>query len=171
MKFAIFLKSSLLFIGNPNFQGILNQILQILLYHCSKQHKNIENSHCFFSALPFVYCGLCFLYFSQRQMSSVLGHSTVWNFKRHKWSFVPLQKKKNVFLITSIYVILHLQLFHSHKKQKVSLETQGKLVVLHSCVENQTMLEPILLYQTSKCKQTKEQGSEDCLWTHIFTFL
>ena len=29
--------------GNPNYQGILNWILQILHYHCSKQHKNIEN--------------------------------------------------------------------------------------------------------------------------------
>ena len=32
------------------------------------------------------------------------------------------------------------------------------------------MPEPILLYRASKCKQTKEQGSEDCLWSHIFTF-
>ena len=31
------------FKGNPNSQGILNWILQILLYQCSKQHKNIEN--------------------------------------------------------------------------------------------------------------------------------
>ena len=30
--------------GNPNFQGILNWILQISYkYHCSKQQKNIEN--------------------------------------------------------------------------------------------------------------------------------
>ena len=29
--------------GNQNFQGILNGILQILLYHCSRQHKSIEN--------------------------------------------------------------------------------------------------------------------------------
>ena len=27
---------------NPNFQGILSWIQQILLYHCSKQHKNIQ---------------------------------------------------------------------------------------------------------------------------------
>ena len=32
-----------LFKGNPNFQGILNWILQIFLYHCNKQYKNIEN--------------------------------------------------------------------------------------------------------------------------------
>ena len=37
--------------------------------------------------------------------------------------------------------------------------------------ENQAILEPILFYQASKCKQTKEQGSKYCLWTHIFTFL
>ena len=29
--------------GDPNFQGTLNCILQILLYHCDKQHKNINN--------------------------------------------------------------------------------------------------------------------------------
>ena len=52
-----------------------------------------------------------------------------------------------------------------------SLETQAEPAVLCTYVENQAILEPILLYQASKCKQTKEQGSEDCLWTHIFTFL
>ena len=49
---------------------------------------------------------------------------------------------------------------HSHKKR-----------IVCTYVENQAILEPILLYRTSKCKQTKEQGSEDCSWTHIFTFL
>ena len=52
-----------------------------------------------------------------------------------------------------------------------SLERRAELAVLRTYVENQAILEPILLYQASKCKQTKEQGSEDCLWTHIFTFL
>ena len=52
-----------------------------------------------------------------------------------------------------------------------SLETRAELVVLRIYVENQAILEPIILYRASKCKQTKEQGSEDCLWTHIFTFL
>ena len=60
---------------------------------------------------------------------------------------------------------------HSHKKQKESLEARAEVAVLHTYVENQAILEPILLYWASKCKQTKEQGSEDCLWTHIFTFL
>ena len=60
---------------------------------------------------------------------------------------------------------------HSHKKQKESLEARAEVAVLHTYVENQAILEPILLYRASKCKQTKEQGSEDCLWTHIFTFL
>ena len=52
-----------------------------------------------------------------------------------------------------------------------SLETRAEPAVLRTYVENQAMLEPILLYRASKCKQTKEQRSEDCLWTHIFTFL
>ena len=51
------------------------------------------------------------------------------------------------------------------------LGTRTELAVLRTYVENQAMLEPILLYRESKCKQTKQQGSEDCLWTHIVTFL
>ena len=60
---------------------------------------------------------------------------------------------------------------HSNKKRKDSLETRTELAVLCAYVENQAILEPILLYRKSKCKQTKEQGSQDCLWAHIFTFL
>ena len=52
-----------------------------------------------------------------------------------------------------------------------SLETRAELAVLRIYVENQAIVEPILPYRASKCKQTKEQGSEDYLWTHIFTFL
>ena len=52
-----------------------------------------------------------------------------------------------------------------------SLETWAELAVLRTYVENHAILEPILLYRASKCKQTKEQGSKGCLWTHIFTFL
>ena len=52
-----------------------------------------------------------------------------------------------------------------------SLQTRAELAALRIYVENQAILEPILLYQASKCKQIKEQGNEDCLWTYIFTFL
>ena len=52
-----------------------------------------------------------------------------------------------------------------------SLETRVELAILRTYVENQAILEPILVYRASKCKQTKEQGSKDCLWTHINTFL
>ena len=44
-----------------------------------------------------------------------------------------------------------------------SLETWAELAVLRTYIENQAILEPILRYRASKCKQTKEQGSEDCL--------
>ena len=74
--------------------------------------------------------------------------------------------------------MLHLQqmhfkatLDHSHKKWQDSLKTRVELAVLRTSVENQAILEPILLFRESKCKQTKEQGSEDYLWTHILTFL
>ena len=59
----------------------------------------------------------------------------------------------------------------SHKKWKDSLETQSELAILSTYFEKQAILEPVLLYHASKWIQTKEQGSEDCLWTDIFTFL
>ena len=59
----------------------------------------------------------------------------------------------------------------SHKKRKDNLEIPAELTVLRTYVENQAILESILLYRASKCKQTKELDSKDSLWTHIFTFL
>ena len=62
------------FKGDPIFQGILNWILQILLYYRSKQHKNIENVQLIeqklssFSACLSVYYDLCFLWLPQWQM-------------------------------------------------------------------------------------------------------
>ena len=35
-----------------------------------------------------------------------------------------------------------------------SLETRAELAVLRTYVENQAIIEPILLYRASKCKQT-----------------
>ena len=62
-------------------------------------------------------------------------------------------------------------LFLPYSQETDSLETRTELAVLRTYVENQAIIEPILLYRASKCKQTKEQASEDCLWTHISTFL
>ena len=79
--------------------------------------------------------------------------------------------RENVFPVfgcKSLNNSLHLTI---HKKRKDSLETRAEPVVLCIYVENQVILEPILLYRASKCKQTKRQGNEDCLWTDIFTFL
>ena len=59
----------------------------------------------------------------------------------------------------------------SQKKWKGNLVTRAKLAVLWSYVENQAILKPILFYRASKHKQTKDEGSKDCYWTHIFTFL
>ena len=77
-----------IFKGNPNFQGILNWIIQILHYYCRKQHKNIENSRIIeqnlsllFSLLTVTCASFAFL---NGRVFSVLGHS----FERHKWSFM-----------------------------------------------------------------------------------
>ena len=42
MKIILYQKGY--FKGNPNYEGILDWILQILHYYYRKQHKNIENS-------------------------------------------------------------------------------------------------------------------------------
>ena len=52
---------------------------------------------------------------------------------------------------------------HSHKKRKDSLETLAELVILPTYIENQAVLEPSVLYRGSKCKQTKQQGSQGLL--------
>ena len=53
--------------------------------------------------------------------------------------------------------------YRSQKKRKDSLEARAKLFVLRTYIEDQAILEPIPLYQASRCKQTKEQASEECL--------
>ena len=51
------------FKGNPNFQGILNWILEILHYHCSNQHKNIENLQFIEQNIVISFCfSLCLLW-------------------------------------------------------------------------------------------------------------
>ena len=55
-----------------------------------------------------------------------------------------------------------------------SLETRTELAVPCTYVENQAILEPILLYRTSKCKQTKEQASKDCyglIFLHFYKII
>ena len=93
------------------------------------------------------------------------------NRKNTKISFVKFFGKMGRALVADLACVVVHHLKHSHKKQKDSLETRTELAVLRTYVENQAILEPILLYRASKCKQTKEQGSVDCLWTHIFTLL
>ena len=79
-NFFIFFK------GNPNFQGILNWILQTLHYYCRKQHKNIKNSqineqNVVMSLCPSLFTATCapFTFLSGR-VFSVLGHSTPQNY-------------------------------------------------------------------------------------------
>ena len=61
-----------------------------------------------------------------------------------------------MFVFISLLVSHEVCIHHSHKKRKDSLETRAELPVLRTCLENQAILEPILLYRTSKRKQTKE---------------
>ena len=106
--------------GNLNFEGILNWVLQILLYHCSKQLKNVKNfehywtKYCYLSqSFPLFTVAWASIFLNARYFS-VLGQSTLRNFKRHKWSFVPLHKKcvyNNFFRRFVSSVIESLQIF------------------------------------------------------------
>ena len=76
---------SVLFEGNPNFQGMLNWILQILHYYCRREHKywkltDYWTKCCslFAFSLFTATCASCRL--PQRQ--------STFNFKHPKWSFV-----------------------------------------------------------------------------------
>ena len=61
--------------GNPNFQGILNWIIQILHYYCRKQHKNIENSRIIEQNVAISLCSsLCLLRLALPSPSSTAGH-------------------------------------------------------------------------------------------------
>ena len=83
-------------------------------------------------------------------------------------SFSAWFLKKTISLV--IFIVIVINYNHSHKKCKDNWETRLELAVLHSYVENKAILESILLYHASKCKQTEVKGSKDCLWNHIFTF-
>ena len=116
--------------GNPNSQGILNWIIQILHYYYSKQHKNIENSQIIeqnlifsLSVLLSVYCSLHFLCLPSSRVFSVLGHrysaklnitsdhsQGTWFFSKLSLAKYQFLHKKPVFTVTSIHFTSCLQL-------------------------------------------------------------
>ena len=50
-------------------------------------------------------------------------------------------------------------LFRNTHKSHTDLEARAKPAVTRAYVENQAILEPVLLFLESKCKQTPTQGS------------
>ena len=103
------------FKGNPNFQDIVNWILQILHYYCRKQDKNIKNSWIIQQSLVLSFhfslftatCASCCL--PQRQNFFISWTKYFTNFKRHKWSFVlyivSFSGFKMIFTITQLEII------------------------------------------------------------------
>ena len=92
---------SLAFIkGNPNFQEILNWILQILHYYCRKQHKNIKKSKIieqnlvFFSpfSLFTAICASCCP--THWQNFFIFWKKYFANLKHHKWSVKEKDSKE-----------------------------------------------------------------------------
>ena len=86
------------FKGNPNSQGILNWIIQILYYYYRKEHKNIKKTHIIeqillsLSALLSLFTATCtsfvFLAAEFFQFLDTVHCEITHDFKRHKWSFV-----------------------------------------------------------------------------------
>ena len=61
--------------GNPNFQGILNWIIQILHYYCRKQHKNMDNSRIIEQSVAISLCSsFCLLRLALPSPSSTAGY-------------------------------------------------------------------------------------------------
>ena len=100
---------------NPNFQVILNWILQILLLHCSKQHRNIEKLLFIEQNVVITFCpSLCLL---RLVLLSLFSRADVFQFldtvlceMLNVTSDHMCGCKKTVFTIISIYLILYLQL-------------------------------------------------------------
>ena len=95
------------FEGNPSFQVILNLIIQILLIialtntKISKTHSLLSKILLFLFALFSVYCDLCFLHRSQRQMFFISGKQCSAKFQTSK-VIIRAVAWKTVFTITSI---------------------------------------------------------------------
>ena len=125
------------FKGNPNSQGILNWIIQILHYYCRKQDKDLENSQIIEQNVVISLCPfLCLLRLVLPLPSWAAEFfqfldTVVREIKRHKWSSVKcivsfsglkmvfsklslvkhhFLHKNPVFTVTSIYFISCLQL-------------------------------------------------------------
>ena len=109
------------------------------------------------------------LVFNKRLFSKMTFLSTKQFFRDYFPSDVC--KNENVILKTLFSLAFLKNMVKPQSQKTDSLETQAELAVLRCYVENQSILEPILLYRVSKCKQIKEQGSVYCFWINIFVFL
>ena len=111
---------------------------------------------------------------ARKQLEQTLRKFTVYMFNL---ILITQARKKSLYFRVFCTISLAEKIWKKHEKiwvfalRKDSLETRTEVAVLRTYLEKQAILEPILFYCPSKCKQTKEQGSEGCLWTHIFTFL
>ena len=106
---------------------------------------------------------------NDRNTKKICSWSTIQTPER-RYSSVFIVKFEFISYIFYVFLIMTLNMY-LFEKRKDSLETRVELAVVSSSVESQSILESILLYRASKCKQTKEHGSKDCLRTHIFSIL
>ena len=93
--------------GNPNFQGILNWIIQILHYYCRKQQKNIENSRIIGQNVAICLCSsLCLLQLTLPSPSSAAGYfQFYWT---QFWTSQVIIRAVHNFILYCIVFICHL---------------------------------------------------------------
>ena len=78
--------------------------------------------------------------------------------------------KENVYLVTENQTIWKINMREKRKTKQLNichLEDRAKFAKKNFYLMRVDELSSC----GSKCKQTKRQGSKDCLWNHIFTFL
>ena len=109
------------------------------------------------------------LVFNKRLFSRTAFLSTKWFFFS---DYFPSHICKNgSVILKTLFSLSFLKTIGKPQSQETdSLETRAGLAVIRVYIENQAILELILLNRVSKCKQTKEQDSEDCLCIHILPF-
>ena len=123
-------------------------------------------------------CRIKFLYRKNRFLSQPLRRLLCsaliqphFNYACSAWYPNLNNRLKSKLQILQKQMHLRLSEFKQYSPQNGKMgRTRAELIVLRTYVENQAILEPILLYRASKCKQTKEQDSEDCLCSHILPF-
>ena len=113
------------FKGDPNFQDILNWILQILLYHCNKQHKNIKNLQFIEQNIVIFFCLLQLLLPSPFSTADVFQFldtvlSKILNVTSHHLCHCIKSHAYNTFNLRYFVSLIRESLYKSHSSSNIN---------------------------------------------------